>query len=96
MNYPSPNQNPACVCKGNPMRAFWCSFGHMLECHFPHTCTKAACSHLAKYDFDQEQIEALEADARAAVENGALAPYRFDEHGQIVVDKNMRIIPEEF
>jgi hypothetical protein len=40
--------NPACVCP-TPMHAMFCSFGHMLECHYPMTCTEAQCNHLDRY-----------------------------------------------
>lgn len=85
MNYPTPDQNPACKCKGNPMGAFFCSCGHMLECHIPYTCTEAACSHLYKYDFPLEQIELFEAEAREKIKHGEMPPYRLDEQGNIVV-----------
>jgi len=29
----------------NPMACMICSYGHMLECHYPHTCEEAECSH---------------------------------------------------
>ena len=85
MNYPTPNQNPACKCKGNPMGAFFCFCGHMLECHIPYTCTEAVCSHLAKHDFSPEQIDLLEAKAREKIRHGRMPPYRLDEHDNIVV-----------
>lgn len=28
-----------------PMNCMFCDFGHMLECHYPHTCKEAECSH---------------------------------------------------
>jgi hypothetical protein len=46
--------NPACICP-NPMVAFFCQTGHMLECHYPLNCEDAMCSHLAKYDMDFEE-----------------------------------------
>jgi hypothetical protein len=36
--------NPACVCP-NAMAAMFCSYGHMLECHYPMTCSEAECEH---------------------------------------------------
>jgi hypothetical protein len=47
--YPPPDKNPRCQCWPNLMRAFFCSTGHMLECHYPMTCDEAKCSHLAGY-----------------------------------------------
>jgi hypothetical protein len=29
----------------NPMACMTCSYGHMLECHYPHTCEEVECSH---------------------------------------------------
>jgi hypothetical protein len=29
----------------NPMVCMTCSYGHMLECHYPYTCEEAECSH---------------------------------------------------
>lgn len=28
-----------------PMACMLCSYGHMLECHYPMTCEEARCSH---------------------------------------------------
>jgi hypothetical protein len=36
--------NPDCICS-NPMAAMLCPYGHMLECHYPQTCTEAECGH---------------------------------------------------
>lgn len=58
------------------MAAFFCPYGHMLECHFPYGCSQAACSHLEGYDFSAEEVKALEANARVA--NTA---YEYDEQG---------------
>jgi len=30
----------------SPMACMLCPVGHMLECHYPHTCGDARCSHL--------------------------------------------------
>lgn len=35
--------NPRCRCSA--MQAMFCAFGHMLECHYPHTCREAQCDH---------------------------------------------------
>jgi hypothetical protein len=92
VNYPDPDHNPACQCKGNPLRAFWCQFGHMLECHFPYTCTEAGCGHLERYDFEPEELERLQQEARGAIVAGQLPPYQLDENSQIQVDAEaMRI-----
>lgn len=29
----------------NPMACMFCPCGHMLECHYPHTCDEVECSH---------------------------------------------------
>ncbi len=29
----------------NAMACVFCTFGHMLECHYPHNCGEARCSH---------------------------------------------------
>lgn len=49
INYPPPAENPDCRCHPNLMKAFFCSTGHMTECHWPKTCDEARCSHLARY-----------------------------------------------
>jgi hypothetical protein len=67
------------------MMAFFCLYGHMLECHFPYRCREAGCSHLNRYDFEPEQVEELENTARAAIAAGKRSPYMLDEHGNAVV-----------
>lgn len=84
MNYPPPEENKLCQCQGNPMKAFFCGTGHMTECHYPYPCTTAACGHLHKYDFSQEQIERFEKMARDASELGILL-YVFDDNGNASV-----------
>lgn len=29
----------------NPIACMFCTCGHMLECHYPHTCDEVKCSH---------------------------------------------------
>jgi hypothetical protein len=29
----------------SPVSCMFCSFGHMLDCHYPYTCEEANCSH---------------------------------------------------
>lgn len=48
INYPPPQENPKCHCPTS-MQAFFCSTGHMLECHYPMNCEAARCSHLRRY-----------------------------------------------
>jgi hypothetical protein len=55
--FPSPDESPQCLCRGNAMKAFFCPWGHMTECHYPHQCGEALCSHLAKYDLDPAVID---------------------------------------
>lgn len=38
--------------QNNPMACIFCSYGHITECHYPHTCKEAECSHY------QEEFEA--------------------------------------
>lgn len=83
MNYPSPDENQYCHCKANPMAAFWCQTGHMLECHYPYDCQTAACGHLYKYDFSHEEIAELEAAARARMEADLMPEYKVDGHGNV-------------
>jgi hypothetical protein len=47
--YPPPDGQPACQCVGNPMKAFFCPTGHMMECHVGLDCERARCSHLLRY-----------------------------------------------
>lgn len=51
--------NPACVCP-TAMAAMFCATGHMLECHYPMSCSEADCGH---YQREMEIEEFLEADA---------------------------------
>ena len=41
--------------KANPMACMFCSFGHMTECHYPHTCEEAECSHYQR-EMEEEEI----------------------------------------
>ena len=86
LTYPTPDDNPACHCKGNPLAAMFCDRGHMLECHHPYNCTGAGCSHLGRYDLPAGDFRRHQGQAREKIRNGQLRPYRFDEHGQVVVD----------
>ena len=36
--------NQACRCS-MPGQSMLCSYGHMLECHYPMTCEEAHCTH---------------------------------------------------
>lgn len=87
MNYPLPNENPNCQCAGNPMAAFFCQYGHMLECHYPYGCRTAACSHLRRYDFSEEEVLEFEEKAKAASAAGGLKPYVFDAAGNATVEQ---------
>lgn len=84
MNYPTPEENRLCQCKGDPMKSFWCAYGHMLECHYPLRCGDAACSHLSRYGYNDGQIEKLEKQVRNLSELG-IVPYTFDENGNAIV-----------
>lgn len=39
-----------------PMACMVCQYGHMTECHHPHTCEEANCSH---YQAEMEEAEVL-------------------------------------
>ena len=41
---------PMTVKNIHPLSCMFCPTGHLLECHFPHDCATAKCSHLYKYD----------------------------------------------
>jgi len=45
--------NPDCTCV-LPMDAFWCGEGHLTECHKGLNCEQAECSHLEKYEVDDQ------------------------------------------
>jgi hypothetical protein len=94
-NYPEPALNPACQCRGNPMRAFMCMTGHMLECHYPHSCSQAGCSHLARYDFEPDEVAELEAIALDRLEKGQLPPYGLDGQGNVIVTTNTQDAQEK-
>jgi hypothetical protein len=81
--YPEPACNPNCQCRGNPMRAFFCPVGHMLECHYPHDCRTAGCSHLGKYDLEPEEVAAAEELAIDRLKLGQLAGYFMRKDGQV-------------
>lgn len=44
-----------------PMACMFCSYGHMLECHYPYTCEEAECSHYQQemaaegYPYEEER-----------------------------------------
>lgn len=39
-------------------RCMFCSYGHMLECHYPFTCDEAECDHYkSEMEADQYPIE---------------------------------------
>jgi hypothetical protein len=42
----------------------YCTVGHLTECHYPIDCALAACSHLAEYDFDTDEINKIRAASR--------------------------------
>lgn len=83
-NYPPPNNNPACQCRGNPMRQMFCMSGHMTECHYPYDCATAGCSHLARYDYAPDQAASMGAAALEAIAAGRRPPYRLD-NGRLIV-----------
>lgn len=59
-DYPTPDNNPNCQCKGNPLLQFFCRTGHMTECHYPQTCQEAECSHYeAEYEAELEDAGAV-------------------------------------
>ena len=43
--YLPPDKNPKCQCYPKMIKAFFCQYGHMTECHYPMTCEEAECSH---------------------------------------------------
>ena len=53
--------HPECVCP-NPMAPMFCPYGHMLECHYPMTCSEAECSHYEReiaaegYAIDESEL----------------------------------------
>jgi len=83
--YPLPKDNPFCECAQNPMKAFFCQQGHMLECHAGYGCDVAGCSHLSRYDFEPDEVAELEAAALERLKEGLLPPYSLDAEGQVVV-----------
>jgi len=42
----------------SPITCIFCGFGHMLECHHPHTCDEVECSHSGQdiETFEEEPI----------------------------------------
>jgi hypothetical protein len=41
--YPPPERNPLCKCKGMPAQQNICPFGHYTVCHWPLACDEARC-----------------------------------------------------
>ena len=66
MNYASPQNTEACQCRGQTgLPQIFCTTGHITECHFPFSCTEAACNHLPEYDqISTEKTQRLEATAK--------------------------------
>lgn len=81
--YPSPAENPDCKCI-YPMQQLLCPTGHMTECHFPHPCDIAACSHLERYFVSPERIAQLRADFYAAFY--AAHPHRKRQIARVLQD----------
>lgn len=50
-SYLPPDSTEHCECKGQPLKQMFCSFGHMLNCHFPMDCIWAGCPKLMDYDY---------------------------------------------
>jgi hypothetical protein len=86
-SYPMPNENAACQCRGNPMKAFGCPWGHMLECHFPYTCEQAGCEHLGRYDIEPSTVAEIKLDALAALKGGGMPPYTIIAGTTVSVDE---------
>ena len=60
MNYAMPELTPNCRCKdAGPGAGVFCPTGHMLECHYPLDCRNAGCSHLARYDYAKDEVDAF-------------------------------------
>jgi hypothetical protein len=39
----------------SPIGCTFCRYGHMLECHYPHTCEEARCSHyIVEEEYNEE------------------------------------------
>jgi hypothetical protein len=87
--YPPPVENRHCLCRrtGNPMAAFLCPTGHMLECHYPYDCGEAACGHLHKYEPDAREVSALEAAALEQLATGRLVGYRMRDGLVVAIDE---------
>lgn len=83
--YPTPADNPLCHCRLNPMAAFFCQVGHMLECHAPYDCQAAGCSHLCKYDFEPAEVDRLATEALSRIRAGLMPPYQADAAGSVTV-----------
>lgn len=77
ITYPSPEENELCKCYPDLMKAFFCQYGHAMECHYPMPCDVACCSHLEKYGFTESEIAKIRKLAEAAI-----APF-YDLHGNI-------------
>ena len=44
----------------SPMACMFCSYGHMLECHYPMDCDEAMCSHWEQAQLSEAEL--IEAD----------------------------------
>lgn len=82
--WPAPESNPHCICKPNPLAMMFCQVGHMTECHYPYGCDMAACSHLVKYDYTVEEVQALTAKAFDWLQR-ELSPYYRGENWKVEI-----------
>ena len=74
MHYASPQEVPFCVCRerGTSVSPTLCSYGHLLECHYPLDCERAACSHLTRYE-ELNPADMNQREGKAAAILGELA-----------------------
>ncbi|MBX3058273.1 MAG: hypothetical protein KF770_17560 [Anaerolineae bacterium] len=94
MNYPPPEDNLHCQCKGNPGKAFFCQTGHLTECHFPYDCDHAGCGHLHKYDYSAEEALVLQTTAYGRLALGELIGYDVDDWGNPMAVETERPLME--
>lgn len=91
MNYPPPADNPHCRCRQTPMLAFFCPTGHLLECHYPYPCDRAGCSHLARYDYTDDEVALLESIVRDRIATGRMPEYMLAADGRVLPAREVKL-----
>ena len=66
--YLPPDKVMSCACKSRRQQA-GCSYGHPDECHYPLSCTEAACGYLGDQGYTQDEISAVTEASKKRIES---------------------------